>query len=201
MRLEQIKEKYHDELERLNRVCNEFCFGMLNLLREQLTIRPGNLSTSIIQLISLVTDQETQMKILGIQYRFHNVKNKLRQNVFSAILALHKQFNQTRKKKRMLPKKATESLSQWYLSLHVMLLIFFIGFSNISTILILPKRKRIHWQLLQVLPLRKSTIGLETREFDIKENAWKRTARLELEGEDNIKVCRLQIAMQDSILV
>lgn len=100
MRLDQIKEKYHDELERLNRVCNEFCFGMLNLLREQLTIRP-------------VTDQETQMKLLGIQYRFHNVKNKLRQNVFSAILALHKQFNQTRKKKRMLPKKATESLSQW----------------------------------------------------------------------------------------
>ena len=61
-----------------------------------------------------MTDQETQMKLLGIQYRFHNVKNKLRQNVFSAILALHKQFNQTRKKKRMLPKKATESLSQWF---------------------------------------------------------------------------------------
>ena len=41
MRLEQIKDKYNDELERLNRVSDEFCFGMLNLLREQLTIRPG----------------------------------------------------------------------------------------------------------------------------------------------------------------
>jgi len=101
MKLEQLKEKYSDELDKLDRVCNEFCFGMLNLLREQVSIRP-------------VTDQETQMKILGIQYRFHNVKNKLRQNVFSAILQLHKQYNQSRKKKRMLPKKATESLSQWF---------------------------------------------------------------------------------------
>jgi len=100
-RLEQLKEKYAEELEKLDRVCNDFCFGMLNLLREQVTFRP-------------VTDQETQMKILGIQYRFHNVKNKLRQNVFTAILQIHKQYNQARKKKRMLPKKATESLSAWF---------------------------------------------------------------------------------------
>jgi len=100
-KLEQLKEKYNEELEKLNRVCAEFCTRMFNLLREQSTLRP-------------LSDQETQMKLHGIQQKFDYVKNQLRQNVCNAIVALEKQYNHSKKKRRALPKKAAESLSQWF---------------------------------------------------------------------------------------
>jgi len=100
-KLEQLKEKYNEELEKLNRVCAEFCTRMFNLLREQSTLRP-------------LSDQETQMKLHGIQQKFDYVKNQLRQNVCNAIVALEKQYNHSKKKRRALPKKAAESLSNWF---------------------------------------------------------------------------------------
>jgi len=100
-KLEQLKEKYNEELEKLNRVCAEFCSRMFNLLREQSTLRP-------------LSDQETQMKLHGIQQKFDYVKNQLRQNVCNAIVALEKQYNHAKKKRRALPKKAAESLSTWF---------------------------------------------------------------------------------------
>jgi len=100
-KLEQLKEKYNEELEKLNRVCAEFCSRMFNLLREQSTIRP-------------LSEQETQMKLHGIQQKFDYVKNQLRQNVCNAIVALEKQYNHSKKKRRALPKKATEHLSTWF---------------------------------------------------------------------------------------
>lgn len=100
-KLEQLKEKYNEELEKLNRVCAEFCSRMFNLLREQSTLRP-------------LSDQETQMKLHGIQQKFDYVKNQLRQNVCNAIVALEKQYNHSKKKRRALPKKAAESLSNWF---------------------------------------------------------------------------------------
>lgn len=99
-KLDQLKEKYGEELEKLNRVCGEFCSRMFNLLREQSTLRP-------------VTEQETQFKIHGIQQKFDYVKNQLRQNVCNAIVSLEKQYNHA-KKRRALPKKAAEGLSNWF---------------------------------------------------------------------------------------
>jgi len=100
-KLEQLKDKYNEELEKLNRVCAEFCSRMFNLLREQSTLRP-------------LSDQETQMKLHAIQQKFDYVKNQLRQNVCNAIVSLEKQYNHQRKKRRALPKKAAESLSNWF---------------------------------------------------------------------------------------
>jgi len=100
-KLEQLKEKYKEELDKLNRVCNEFSTRMLNLLRDQSSMRP-------------VSEQETSMMINGIQQKFDYVRNQLRQNVCNAILVLQKQYNQSRKKRRTLPKKATEGLSTWF---------------------------------------------------------------------------------------
>jgi hypothetical protein len=100
-KLEQLKEKYNEELEKLNRVCAEFCTRMFNLLREQSTIRP-------------ISEQEIQMKLHGIQQKFDYVKNQLRQNVCNAIVALEKQYNHAKKKRRALSKKATEHLSAWF---------------------------------------------------------------------------------------
>jgi len=100
-KLEQLKEKYNEELEKLNRVCAEFCTRMFNLLREQSTLRP-------------ISEQEIQMKLHGIQQKFDYVKNQLRQNVCNAIVALEKQYNHAKKKRRALSKKATEHLSAWF---------------------------------------------------------------------------------------
>jgi len=100
-KLEQLKEKYNEELDKLNRVCTEFCSRMFSLLREQSTLRP-------------LSEQETQMKLHGIQQKFDYVKNQLRQNVCNAIVALEKQYNHSKKKRRALPKKAAESLSNWF---------------------------------------------------------------------------------------
>jgi len=61
-----------------------------------------------------VSEQETSMMINGIQQKFDYVRNQLRQNVCNAILVLQKQYNQSRKKRRTLPKKATEGLSTWF---------------------------------------------------------------------------------------
>jgi len=74
---------------------------MLTLMRDQASIRP-------------VTDHEIQLKISGIQQKFDYVRNQLRQNVCNAILVLQKQYHQSPKKRRSLPKKATEQLSTWF---------------------------------------------------------------------------------------
>jgi len=100
-KLEQLKEKYNEELEKLNRVSSEFSTRMFTLLREQSTIRP-------------LSEQETQMKLHGIRQKFDYVKNQLRQNVCNAIVALEKQYNHSKKKRRALPKKATEHLATWF---------------------------------------------------------------------------------------
>jgi hypothetical protein len=102
IKLEQLKEKYKEELEKLNKVCEDFCNKMMNLLREQSNIRP-------------ILEQETHLKMSVIQHKFDYVRNQLKQNVCNAILILQKQYNQVQtKKKRVLPKKATEGLSQWF---------------------------------------------------------------------------------------
>jgi len=100
-RLEQLKERYKEELEKLNQVCNEFCTRLNNLLRYQSELRP-------------ISEQERQMKINGFQHKFDYVRNQLRQNVCNAVITLQKQFNQTKKKKRSLPKKASDMLSNWF---------------------------------------------------------------------------------------
>jgi hypothetical protein len=100
-RLEQLKEKYNEELEKLSSVCTEFCSRLFAVLREHSTIRP-------------VSEQEINLKIQAIHQKFDYVKNQLRQNVCNAIVALEKQFNHTKKKRKALPKKAAEVLSNWF---------------------------------------------------------------------------------------
>jgi len=100
-KLEQVREKYREELEKLDKVCQEFSSRMLALLREQNVYRP-------------ITSEESEAKVSGIQQKFDFVKSQLRQNVCSAVLALQKQYKQTKKKRRTLPKKATEGLSTWF---------------------------------------------------------------------------------------
>eukprot|EP01118_Nematostelium_gracile_P014463 TRINITY_DN5642_c0_g1_i1.p1 TRINITY_DN5642_c0_g1~~TRINITY_DN5642_c0_g1_i1.p1 ORF type:complete len:334 (+),score=73.40 TRINITY_DN5642_c0_g1_i1:1-1002(+) len=98
--VEDLKDKYDEELQKLDRVCDEFCARLSGLLHEQSHLRPIN-------------DKEAHFKILGIQQKFEFVKSQLRQNVCNNIVALEKQFFH-RKKRRALPKEASKILSQWF---------------------------------------------------------------------------------------
>lgn len=100
-KLNQLQFKYKEEIEKLNKVCNECCSQLIMTLREQSTIRP-------------VGEHEAQVKLQKVKHKFDYAKNQLRVCVCSAISALQKQYNQVRKKHKSLPKKATQSLSQWF---------------------------------------------------------------------------------------
>jgi len=102
MKLENLKGAYSDELEKLNKVCQDFVTRMVTLLREQGQVRQ-------------VSDQEIHAKTILVQNKFDFVRNQLRINVCNAILVLQKQYDhRPKKKKRTLSKKATDSLTRWF---------------------------------------------------------------------------------------
>lgn len=102
-KLEQLKDRYKEELAKLNQVFNEFVERMMVLLREQSLIRP-------------ISDHESQLKVHAIQQKFDYVRNQLHQNVRTAIITLQRQYKlgQSKRKRKGLPKKATAALSSWF---------------------------------------------------------------------------------------
>lgn len=100
-KLEQLRFKFKEEVEKLNKVQNECISQMLFILREQSTLRP-------------VGEAEAQSKLQRVKQKFDYVKNQLRVCVCDAIAALQKQYNQVRKKHKSLPKKASQSLTTWF---------------------------------------------------------------------------------------
>jgi len=100
-KLEQLRFKYKEEIEKLNKVQNECVSQLIFVLREQSSLRP-------------VGETEAQSKLQKVKQKFDYVKNQLRVCVCDAIAALQKQYNQMRKKHKSLPKKASQSLSAWF---------------------------------------------------------------------------------------
>lgn len=101
-KLVQLKNAYNDELEKLNRVCNDFISKLQTVLQDQAKMR-------------VVTQQELTAKSMVIQNKFDFVRNQLRTNVCTAILVLQKQYNhQAKKRRRSLSKRATDLLNQWF---------------------------------------------------------------------------------------
>jgi len=100
-KLEQLRFKYKEEIEKLNKVQNECISQLIFVLREHSLLRP-------------VGEAEAQSKLQKVKQKFDYVKNQLRVCVCDAIAALQKQYNQTRKKHKSLPKKASQSLSAWF---------------------------------------------------------------------------------------
>jgi len=101
-KLVQLKSAYNEELEKLNRVCNDFISKLQVVLQDQSKMR-------------VVTQQELAAKTLVIQQKFDFVRNQLRTNVCNAILVLQKQYNhQSKKRRRSLSKRATDVLNQWF---------------------------------------------------------------------------------------
>jgi len=100
-KLEQLQKYYKEELDKLDRICEEFCLQLSNLVKNHLLFRP-------------VLDREIQLKVLGTRRKFDYVKNQVRQNVCHAIVQLQRRYNQERLVKRTLSKEATLALNEWF---------------------------------------------------------------------------------------
>ncbi|PRP77197.1 Pre-B-cell leukemia transcription factor 1 [Planoprotostelium fungivorum] len=94
--LDSIKFRYGKELERLTQLCNEFTNRTLK------------------EMVRVITEQETNLRVLAIKQKFDYVRNQLRQQVYNNIISLAKNYNQIKPKRRTLPKKASEMLSEWF---------------------------------------------------------------------------------------
>jgi len=99
-KLDALRKQYEDELEKINKVCNEFCSKMMSVLREQSSFRP-------------VSQDEIRLKLAGVRHRFDGLKLQLKQGVCNTILSLQKEYHQS-KKRRALSKKANEVLNIWF---------------------------------------------------------------------------------------
>jgi len=101
-KIEGMKKRYEEELVKINRVKDDFANKLLTLLRESTIIRP------------IIPNNEVELKLAAIKAKFNVLKTQLKQNVCNAILVLQKQYNQSKRKRRSLSKKATEVLNNWF---------------------------------------------------------------------------------------
>eukprot|EP01087_Luapelamoeba_hula_P011571 TRINITY_DN3155_c1_g2_i2.p1 TRINITY_DN3155_c1_g2~~TRINITY_DN3155_c1_g2_i2.p1 ORF type:complete len:469 (+),score=98.75 TRINITY_DN3155_c1_g2_i2:381-1787(+) len=102
-KLALIRVGYEEELKNLDSVSSKFVEAVNTLLKEQSATR-------------LVTEKEREAKIACVQKRFNYLRAQLRQNVCNVIVGLQKQYNQIRRKRRSLSRKATEVLNLWFFS-------------------------------------------------------------------------------------
>jgi len=100
-RVDELKERYQLELDKLDTLCNTFCSRVVSLLEQQSVVRP-------------VSVQELKSKVNGVQQKFDFIRSQLRQNVCAAIIKLQKQYGLAKKKRKSLSKKATEILTNWF---------------------------------------------------------------------------------------
>ncbi|ELR20227.1 homeobox domain containing protein [Acanthamoeba castellanii str. Neff] len=100
-KVKKLQEAYEVELGQLNLVADQYASHVMSLLKAQAATRP-------------ITDKEQSMKLAVLQERFDYLRTQLRQSVCNAIVLLQKHYNQVKKKRRSLNKKATEVLNTWF---------------------------------------------------------------------------------------
>lgn len=103
IKLEQLKARFKEELEKLSNVCQEFKENLVNILKEQSQYRP-------------VLEIEVEFKMRLMNQKFNFLLSQLRKNVCSTILLLMKQYDYPKKKRRQLSKNATNILNEWFMA-------------------------------------------------------------------------------------
>lgn len=101
--LGQIRNIYHQELEKYDVSCQEFTTHVMNLLREQSRTRP-------------ITPKEIERMVNIIQRKFQSIQVQLKQSTCEAIMILRSRFLDQRRKRRNFTKKSTEVLNEYFYS-------------------------------------------------------------------------------------
>ncbi|XP_066913720.1 pre-B-cell leukemia transcription factor 1-like isoform X1 [Clytia hemisphaerica] len=103
MKLSQIRQIYHTELEKYEQACSEFTTHVMNLLREQSRTRP-------------VSKNEIERMVNVIHWKFNSIQMQLKQSTCEAVMILRSRFLDARRKRRNFSKQSTEILNEYFYS-------------------------------------------------------------------------------------
>lgn len=78
-KLAQIRQIYHQELEKYEQACSEFTTHVMNLLREQSRTRP-------------ITPKEIERMVQIIHRKFSSIQMQLKQSTCEAVMILRSRF-------------------------------------------------------------------------------------------------------------
>jgi pre-B-cell leukemia transcription factor 1 len=99
----QIRNIYHQELEKYDQGCQEFTTHVMNLLREQSRTRP-------------ITPKEIERMVNIIHKKFNTIQIQLKQSTCEAVMILRSRFLDARRKRRNFSKKSSEILNEYFYS-------------------------------------------------------------------------------------
>merc|ERR1719305_210326 len=102
-KLTQIRNIYHQELEKYDQGCKEFTTHVMNLLREQSRTRP-------------ITPKEIERMVNIIHKKFNTIQIQLKQSTCEAVMILRSRFLDARRKRRNFSKKSSEILNEYFYS-------------------------------------------------------------------------------------
>ncbi len=102
-KLSQIREVYHNELEKYERACNEFTTHTIHLLRDQAKTRP-------------IAPREIDRMVQIIRRKFSSIQVQLKQSTCEAVMILRSRFLDARRKRRNFSKQAKEILDAYFYS-------------------------------------------------------------------------------------
>merc|ERR1719259_262384 len=102
-KLGQIRQIYHQELEKYEQACNEFTTHVMNLLREQSRTRP-------------ITPKEIDRMVQIIHKKFSSIQMQLKQSTCEAVMILRSRFLDARRRRRNFSKESSEILNEYFYS-------------------------------------------------------------------------------------
>ncbi|XP_062515252.1 pre-B-cell leukemia transcription factor 1-like [Corticium candelabrum] len=102
-KLAQIRQIYHQELEKYEQACGEFTTHVMNLLREQSRTRP-------------IAPKEIERMVSIIHKKFSAIQLQLKQSTCEAVMILRSKFMDARRKRHNFSKQATEILNEYFYS-------------------------------------------------------------------------------------
>ena len=102
-KLAQIRQSYHQELDKYEMHCNEFTTHVMSLLREQSRTRP-------------ITPQEIDRMVKIILNKFSGIQMQLKQSTCENVMLLRSRFLDARRKRRNFSKQASEILNEYFYS-------------------------------------------------------------------------------------
>lgn len=102
-KLSQIREVYHNELEKYERACNEFTTHTIHLLKDQAKTRP-------------IAPREIDRMVQIIRRKFSSIQVQLKQSTCEAVMILRSRFLDARRKRRNFSKQAKEILDAYFYS-------------------------------------------------------------------------------------
>ena len=103
VKLQHIREVYHNELKMYEHQCNEFTTHTIHLLKDQAKTRP-------------IAPKEIDRMVHIIRRKFSSIQVQLKQSTCESVMILRSRFLDARRKRRNFSKQAKEILDAYFYS-------------------------------------------------------------------------------------